>query len=214
MPYPDLVVAVVGTGTGVGKTWTTSAVAQVFRASGVRVAARKPAQSFDSGEGLTDAEVLAAATGEDPFAVCLPHRWYEKGLAPPMAAEALGLRVPSIADLVTEISWPEGVAVGFVEGAGGVASPLGSDGDNALLVATIRAQVVVLVAHAELGTINDVRLAVRALPSIPTIVMLNRFDEDNDTHRRNRSWLSDRERFQVLTSPADLFDLLLSRILC
>ena len=90
--------------------------------------------------------------------MCLPHRWYEKGLAPPMAAEALGLQVPSIADLVREIPWPTGVAVGFVEGAGGAASPLGSDGDNVLLVAAIGAQVVVLVAHTELGTINDVRL--------------------------------------------------------
>src|SRR3954447_23680520 len=91
VPDGMFAVAVAGTGTEIGKTWVTAAVARWLRASGTRVAARKPAQSFavtDAPETL-DAAVLAAATGEHPDVVCPPHRSYERALAPPMAAAAL-----------------------------------------------------------------------------------------------------------------------------
>ena len=82
-------VGVAGTGTDVGKTWVTAAVARALRSDGVSVAARKPAQSFGPDDVL-DAVVLGAATDETPEVVCRPDRWYEVPMAPPMAASALG----------------------------------------------------------------------------------------------------------------------------
>ena len=94
-----------GTGTEVGKTWVAARLATVLRERGLRVAARKPAQSFEPGEGPTDAEVLGAATGEDPGTVCPHHRWYEAPMAPPMAADALGRPPIAIAELAGEIGF-------------------------------------------------------------------------------------------------------------
>ena len=42
-----------------------------------------------------------------------------------MAAARLGLPPFTIADLLGEVRWDAGTAVGFVEGAGGLRSPLG-----------------------------------------------------------------------------------------
>src|SRR5204862_7343835 len=155
---PMLVVCV-GTGTEVGKTWLGAAVLGTARAAGRSVAARKPAQSFAPDDRHpTDAAVLADASGEPAETVCPPHRWYPRAMAPPMAAAALGRPPPALADLVAEIVWPDPLPhLRWVEGAGGVRSPLGADGDNADLCRLLSPDLVVLVADAGLGTINAVR---------------------------------------------------------
>lgn len=207
---PDLLVAVVGTGTEVGKTWVTAAVARHLRAGGRTVGARKPAQSFapDDPPDLRDAAVLAAATGEAVDDVCPPHRSYEVPMAPPMAAAVLERERIDLTQLLDEITWPAGVAFGFVETAGGVRSPIADDGDNADLVRALEPDAVVLVADAGLGAINLVRLAVSALEGSSPIVVLNRYDETDETHRRNRHWLVDVDELDVVVSPADLAALL------
>jgi dethiobiotin synthetase len=130
-------------------------------------------------------------------------------MAPPMAASALGLAVPVIADLAGEIagSWPsDPVDIGIVEGAGGVASPLAGDGDSAALARELTADAAILVADAGLGTINVVRLSCAALSPIPVVVHLNRFDPGADLHRRNRAWLVDHDGLNVTTGIAELTD--------
>ena len=122
-------------------------------------------------------------------------------MAPPMAAAVLGLAPPTLAELAAEIdsSWPaRGADVGLIEGAGGVASPLAADGDTADLGRAVAAEVALVVADAGLGTINAVRLAVGALAPIPVVVYLNRFEAGDDLHRRNRDWLTGRDRFVSL----------------
>jgi dethiobiotin synthetase len=200
-------VVVTGTGTEIGKTYVTAAAASALRARGVAVAARKPVQSFPPGEHRTDADVLGAATGEHAHTVCPPHRWLATPMAPPMAAEALGADAFSIDDLAGEVtaSAPPDTIV-FVEGAGGVRSPLARDGDSAALVDRLHPALVVLVADAELGTINLVRLSAGALVHDTVVVFLNRFDERNELHRRNRAWLRDRDRFDVVTDVEELTD--------
>jgi dethiobiotin synthetase len=199
---PTGLVVVAGTATEVGKTWVTSAVMAQLRARGVSVAARKPAQSFDPGDrGRTDAHVLGAASGENAATVCLPHRWYEVAMAPPMAAEVLSRPPFTIADLASETmaAWPAGVDVGFVELAGGPRSPLAVDGDGTDLVAALGPDRCVLVADAGLGTINAVRLAADALGGPPLMVFANRYDDGDGLHRRNVAWLRDRCGFDVVT---------------
>jgi dethiobiotin synthetase len=112
-----------------------------------------------------------------------------------MAAAALGLSGPTIADLVAGLRWPTpGVEVGLVETAGGIRSPQADDGDVLDLVAALVPDHLVLVADAGLGTLNLVRLSLAALApgsAAPPLVVLNRYDPASDLHRRNRAWLLD-----------------------
>lgn len=196
---PRTLVAVVGTATEVGKTWTSARVLSGLTERGLQTAARKPAQSFDPTDaGPTDAAVLAAATGEHVDAVCPAHRSYPVAMAPPMAAEVLGRPGPLLAELVDEIRWPAGVDLGLVETVGGVRSPVADDGDSRDLVRVLAPDVVLLVADAGLGVIDAVRAAVDALAGRRCVVFLNRFDHNDDLHRRNLAWLSERDRYEVV----------------
>jgi dethiobiotin synthetase len=200
-------VVVTGTGTEVGKTYVSCALLRHLRLQGARVAARKPLQSFAAGDPTTDAAELAAATGEAAEAVCPPEACYEEPMAPPMAASVLGRRVPTTAELAARVtaSWPDDVQVGLVEGAGGLLSPLTSDGSTLDLIGALRPRSVLLVADAGLGTINQVRLAGGALGAQPsaTLVFLNRFDPRLHLHVANREWLR-RDGFAVFSEVAEV----------
>ena len=199
------VVVIAGTGTEVGKTYVAARLAAALRARGIEVAARKPVQSFAAGDTETDADVLAAATGEDPLVVCPPHRRFPLAMAPPMAAEALGGPPFTIADLTGEIiATAPADALIVVESAGGVRSPLASDGDTVALAEALRPGLVLLVADAGLGTINAVQLSVDALAGQRVVVFLNRFDPLDDLHPRNRDWLATRAGLEVVTDPEAL----------
>jgi dethiobiotin synthetase len=212
---PDRIVVVCGTGTEVGKTWVGARLLADLRSGGRTVAARKPAQSFDvdrHGErlgGATDAEILAGATGEHPDEVCRSFRSYHRAMAPPIAAEALGLPAFTVADLVGELGWPTGPTdVGLVETAGGIRSPQADDGDVCDLVAALGPDLLLVVADAGLGTINSIRMSVDALagargatPEVPVAVVLNRYDGNHEIHRRNRAWLESRDGFVMVALP-------------
>src|SRR4051812_40372786 len=203
---PRTLVFVAGTATEVGKTWWTAAVARELRAAGVHVAARKPVQSGDPGD-VTDGELLAAATGEDPDTVCPPARTLPLAWAPPMAARELGLPPFTAADLAGGIDWPASVDVGLVEGVGGPRSPISDDGDNVDLAHLLAPDVVVLIADAGLGTINAVRLSAGALADFPVIVALNRFAVEgagDPLHARNREHLTTVDGFDVVITPREL----------
>jgi dethiobiotin synthetase len=211
---PDLVVEITGTGTEVGKTFTAAGLLRRLADHGLSLAARKPVQSFSPGD-TRDSEVLARATGEDAQVVCPAHRSYPLAMAPPMAAEALGLVPPTIGELVGEInaSWLDGQRdVGLVEGAGGVASPLAVDGDSARLAICLPADIVVVVADPGLGVINLVRLCCGALDPLRTVVHLNRLDPADTLHLLNRDWLIDREGLTVTTSHTELLAEILSAL--
>lgn len=209
---PKQLVLVCGTGTDVGKTWVTAGVLTHLSGLGVTVSARKPAQSFDvDGHGQplggpTDAEVLASATGEHPDEVCHPLRSYRRAMAPPMAADALGLDPITVEQLVGQVTWPDwAVAVGMMEAAGGVRSPQADNGDCVDVAHVVAPDLVLLVADAGLGTISSVRLCAEALAhadigaggSVPLVVALNRFDGGHEIHRGNRAWLEARCGFEV-----------------
>ncbi len=211
-PAPVRLVVVTGTGTEVGKTWVGSLLLTEAARRGLRVAARKPVQSFSPGDHSTDSVVLARASGEEETVVCGAAYSYPAPMAPPMAAEALGRAVPSLADMADRLrsSWPAaGCDLALVEGAGGVASPLAADGDTAALARALAAHVVVLVAEAALGVIGAVRLGAGALSPLPVVVHLNRFEPADDLHRRNARWLAERDGFVVTTGVDDLLDAVL-----
>jgi dethiobiotin synthetase len=198
---------VTGTGTDVGKTWVSARLLATLRAAGYTVAARKPAQSFDPSDDPAgfDSAVLGAASGEPSERVCHPSRWYEIAMAPPMAADALGRGRLTVAELMQELAWPAPpVHVGLVETAGGVRSPQSHDGDVVTLAGLLAPDIVLLVADAGLGTLNSVRLSVDALlGSAPVVVVLNRYDQGNDLHVRNRRWLIEEVGLAVVTMPGE-----------
>lgn len=212
MSSPERLAVVCGTATDVGKTWVACRLLRGLRHRGVPVAARKPAQSFVHDDDATDAELLAAASAEVPRDVCPAHRWYPVAMAPPMAAEALGRETFTAVSLAAELDWPAGTAVGIIETAGGVRSPLASDGDTVTFCRLFAPDIVILVADAGLGTINAVRLSAGALQDggAPVVVYLNRYDATRELHRRNRDWLARRDRFDVVTSVGELLDRLLA----
>lgn len=199
MARPQRLVVVAGTGTEVGKTWVAQRLLLQARSRGLRVAARKPVQSFEPHTGPTDAELLAAATGEALQDVCPAHRSYAVPMAPPMAADVLGLPRVLLSGLVEEIVWPAGAQFALLETAGGIRSPIAHDGDNLDLIERLRPDEVLLVADAGLGTINAARLCAQVLSGWPLQVLLNRYDDRIDLHRRNRDWLRE-YGLHVLTS--------------
>lgn len=210
---PKRLIGVLGTQTEVGKTWVAARLLTQARAAGLRVAARKPAQSFEpiatasaanAAQHDTDAHLLAAATGEDPTTICPSHRWYPLALAPPMAADRLQRPRITLDQLVAEITWPHNVDVGLVETAGGPRSPLSHDSDSVDLIKRLQPDLVVLVADAGLGTLNAVRLALASLEPLTATVLLNRFDAANELHRMNRDWLRDRYGVHVTTDVSEL----------
>lgn len=193
---PHRLLVIAGTATEIGKTWTGARLAEGLRSRNLTVSARKPAQSFDETDEQTDADVLAAATGESAEDVCPRHRWYPTPMAPPMAADSLGRESIAVADLLAEVcdGWPgRAPDVGLVELAGGLRSPLGHDGDGLDLIDGLVPDLVVLVADAGLGTLNAVRHALHDLAGRPTVVFLNRHDTTVELHRRNLGWLVEHE---------------------
>jgi dethiobiotin synthetase len=207
-----MLVVCAGTATEVGKTWVGATVLAELRRRGRSVAARKPAQSFDPDDDhLSDAAMLAAATGEDIEVVCPPERTYPVPMAPPMAAAALGRTVPTLDEMVSALLWPDPEPdVRWVELVGGPRSPLAADGDGVDLVERLKPDAVVLVADAGLGTINAVTLALAPFieQGLAPVVLLNRYDPEVDLHRRNWAWLTERSKAPVLTDATALADAL------
>jgi len=152
-----MILVVTGTGTGVGKTVVTAALAA--RATG-SVMVVKPVQTGVLPGEVGDADDVRRLAGcEVTEFVRLPDP-----LAPDTAAERAGVTLPSVADHAERI---RGLALlhdtVIVEGAGGVLVRLDSAGGTLLDLAEALAASVVVVVAAGLGTLNHTELTVGAL---------------------------------------------------
>jgi dethiobiotin synthetase len=154
------IVMVTGTGTGVGKTVATAALACHARLAGVDVAVCKPVQTgtVDGDDDLAEVGRLSGVTALTGSAR------YPQPLAPVAAAEEAGLPLPTRAELLEVIR--AAAAPGrltLVEGAGGLLVEIGADGVTLRdLAADLDAPVVVVVAPT-LGTLNYTALTLEAL---------------------------------------------------
>jgi dethiobiotin synthetase len=200
------IVVITGTGTEVGKTWATARVAASLKESGLNVSVRKPVQSFAPGEGPTDAEVLAAAVGEEPASVCPAARSYALALAPPIAADRLGLPRIELKDLIGELQPPSDGLL-LVEGVGGPRSPLAHDGDTVDLFRGLGADAWILISDAGLGAINSILLSLAAFGTDPIGILLNRFDPRDEVHVLNREWLVSRLDCPIVVDVSELASL-------
>ena len=157
---PVLVVS--GTGTGVGKTVVTAAVAALAVARGERVAVLKPAQTgVAPGEPGDLADVQRLVPG---VATVRELARYPEPLAPATAARRAGappVTPEEAADAAAQLA--DGHDLVLVEGAGGLLVRLTDDGGTLADVAALLAAPVLVVATAGLGVLNTAALTAGAL---------------------------------------------------
>ncbi|MFH9469125.1 dethiobiotin synthase [Streptomyces clavifer] len=154
------ILVVSGTGTEIGKTVVTAAVAAAC--SGRRVAVLKPAQTgLAPGEQGDVAEVVRLAGGQ-VTAVELAR--FPEPLAPETAARRSGLppvRPYEIADAAQKLATEHDLVL--VEGAGGLLVRFDEQGSTLADAARLMAAPVLVVAPAGLGTLNATALTAEAL---------------------------------------------------
>lgn len=154
-----------GTGTGVGKTVTTAAVAALACARGQRVAVVKPAQTGElAGEqpgAPGDLAVVAALTGLDDLHELAR---YPDPLSPEAAARTAGLPPLDLrraADHIAGLAQDRDLVI--VEGAGGLLVRYDPAGSTIADLAAMLDAPVLVVAASGLGTLNHTALTLEAL---------------------------------------------------
>lgn len=160
---PGGVLVVTGTGTGVGKTVVTAAIAALAVAAGRSVAVLKPAQTGVTAGEPGDAGEVRRLSGAQ---ACVELARYPEPLAPATAARRAGLPPVTPAAAVAAAA---GLAAGhdlvLVEGAGGLLVRFDDAGGTLADVAVAGDWPVLVVAAAGLGTLNASALTIEALRS-------------------------------------------------
>lgn len=154
------VLVVTGTGTGVGKTVVTAALACHARQAGIDVAVCKPVQTgTDSGDDdLAEVARLSGATELAGLAR------YPQPLAPAAAAELAGAALPTgdqVLRLIAGLDRPGRLTL--VEGAGGLLVQLAAGGVTLRDLAVELDAGALVAVTAELGTLNHTALTLEAL---------------------------------------------------
>ena len=155
-------ILITATDTGVGKTWTSIALATALKGAGNRVIGIKPvetgtAETPSEGE---DGVALARATGQETPRHALYR--FRSQVSAALAAEEAEQRI-DWNKLVGEIRrLAEGAEVAIVEGAGGLLTPMTWEKGALDLAKELKARAVVA-ALDKLGTINQTLLTVDEL---------------------------------------------------
>ncbi|QFQ95767.1 ATP-dependent dethiobiotin synthetase BioD [Streptomyces phaeolivaceus] len=155
------VLVITGTGTEVGKTVTTAAVAAVAVAAGRSVAVLKPAQTGVRPEERGDADEVARLAGA---VTARELARYPEPLAPGTAARRSGLapvHPEEVAEAAAKLAVEHDLVL--VEGAGGLLVRFDEAGGTLADTARLLAAPVLLVAPAGLGTLNATELTSREL---------------------------------------------------
>ncbi|TFV31664.1 ATP-dependent dethiobiotin synthetase BioD [Streptomyces sp. T1317-0309] len=154
------VLVITGTGTEVGKTVTTAAVAAAAVAAGRSVAVLKPAQTGVRPDERGDADEVARLAGA---VTTRELARFPEPLAPATAARRAGMRAVrphDVAEAASELA--AGHDLVLVEGAGGLGA-VRRRGRTLADAARLLAAPVLVVAAAGLGTLNSTELTAREL---------------------------------------------------
>ncbi|AFO56064.1 dethiobiotin synthase [Natrinema sp. J7-2] len=192
-------IAVVGTGTGVGKTVVTAGLTRLLREEGYDARAIKPAQTGHPPDD--DAAFVAAACGAPAAATC--PRYLEPALAPRVAAEVAGEDLSYEALRAACEREIEATPVPVVEGIGGLRVPLAGDREVLDLVADLAAAAVV-VTRSGLGTLNHTALSVDALEARDIDIcgiVVNEYAGETTAERTNPDELERMTGYPVTTVP-------------
>lgn len=155
------ILVITGTGTEVGKTVATAAVAAAALTAGRSVAVLKPAQTGVAPAEPGDAQEVARLAGD--VSVCELAR-YPEPLAPATAARRAGaapVRPYEIADAAAKLATEHDLVL--VEGAGGLLVHFDEEGGTLADAARLLAAPVLVVATSGLGTLNTTALTAEAL---------------------------------------------------
>ncbi|MDI3404630.1 dethiobiotin synthase [Streptomyces cavernicola] len=155
------ILVVSGTGTEVGKTVTTAALAAAALAEGLSVAVLKPAQTGVAPGEPGDVDEVARLAGP---VTALELARYPEPLAPDTAARRAGMdpvRPDEVAEAARKLAASHDLVL--VEGAGGLLVRFDAEGGTLADVALLLGAPVVVVAAAGLGTLNAVALTGEAL---------------------------------------------------
>ncbi|MFD8804246.1 dethiobiotin synthase [Streptomyces sp. NPDC059597] len=155
------VLVITGTGTEVGKTVTTAAVAAAALAAGRSVAVLKAAQTGVRPDERGDADEVARLAG--PVAASELAR-YPEPLAPGTAARRAGMapvRPQEVAEAAAKLATEHDLVL--VEGAGGLLVRFDAAGGTLADAAVLLGAPVLVVAAAGLGTLNSTELTAREL---------------------------------------------------
>ncbi|WP_333740782.1 dethiobiotin synthase [Streptomyces sp. IBSBF 2806] len=157
------ILVITGTGTEVGKTVTTAAVAASALAAGRSVAVLKAAQTGVRPDERGDADEVARLAG--PLTTAELAR-YPEPLAPGTAARRAGLppvRPQDVAEAAQKLAVEHDLVL--VEGAGGLLVRFDEAGGTLADAAQSLRAPVLVVASAGLGTLNTTELTARELRS-------------------------------------------------
>jgi dethiobiotin synthetase len=164
MTPPRGILVITGTGTGVGKTVVTAAIAALADAAGARVAVVKPAQTGvhpGPDSDIPDVETVTRLSG-----VTDTHELarFPDPLSPEAAARVSGLPAVDLDTVAAHVVTLAGTRdLVLVEGAGGLLVRYDKTGATlADLAAALRAPVL-LVTAAGLGTLNHTALTLEAI---------------------------------------------------
>lgn len=179
------ILLVSGTGTEIGKTVTTAALAAVALADGRSVAVLKPAQTgVAPGERGDADEVVRLAGAVTAFELAR----YPEPLAPDTAARRAGMapvRPFEVADAAQKLAAEHDLVL--VEGAGGLLVRFDADGGTLADAARLLGAPVLVVAAAGLGTLNATTLtgeALRARGLVQTGVVVGSWPREPDLAAR------------------------------
>ncbi len=206
MAAPPQGLFVTGTDTGVGKTFVSCALLQLWHERGLKPQPRKPVESGcpAGANGLTPEDGLnltrAAGLPDADIEQVTPWR-FPDAIAPDQAAANQGVRL-TVAQLVTACG-TDAEGPRLVEGAGGFYSPLCADGLNADLASALGLPVL-LVAEDRLGALNTCLLTLEALERRGLVlagIVLNRRRADADPRLDNRAALRARTHAAIVESP-------------
>jgi dethiobiotin synthetase len=155
-------VLVTGTGSGVGKTWVTCALALALGSAGKRVIAVKPIETGCSGApgDREDGVLLAQATGQSQPAHAI-FRLTEQ-VPPALASDRSGITLDFDA-LISKIErYGHNAEYLLIEGVGGLLTPVTWEW-NMVDAARALGACALVVAADKLGTINHTLLTLSAL---------------------------------------------------
>ena len=152
------ILIVTGTGTGVGKTITTAALASCTLSSGIDVAVCKPVQT-----GMPDDDLAEVARLSGVQKLVSVAR-YPEPLAPAASAALAGRPLPTAPDILSAIrAVDQPGRLTLVEGAGGRLVELAAGAVTLRDLAVELAAPVLVVCEPGLGTLNHTALTVEAL---------------------------------------------------
>jgi dethiobiotin synthetase len=186
---------ITATGTDIGKTYVTALLVKRLRHSGINAGYYKPALS---GAAVVDGELIpgdckfvadTAGLSDQPQA--LASFIYKTAVSPHLAAQIESQPIEPAVIVADFTKTKQRFDYITVEGCGGIVCPLRLDEQTLLQTDIIKLLNldVLIVASAELGTINSVVLTIdyaRNQGIVVKGIILNKYDDSNFLHKDNK----------------------------